>query len=211
MLFQPGKNDDQGNYQVLTIKCIRSILIAALFLSGIGSVHASSDKFASIELFELAMNNGKKYAGEVGYRIDEKYQIRFTFMDILLTERHLASDTEAYAIDGNNVKGIFKAYEFNLDRFITKRIYASINYGYHENRYTHTVLQNSSVGNSTATIGTGIGYFRKNLFGFERAYLNLNMPIRYYVNELEETRLGDATVRPHVIVNNLWLFVGVVF
>jgi hypothetical protein len=65
--------------------------------------------------------------------------------------------------------------------------------------------------NETPAAGIGIGYSRANLFGIRPLHIDFTMPVRYYFNGIEETKLGDATVRAHKIVPNTWLFIGYKF
>jgi hypothetical protein len=162
------------------------------------------------ETLEMAMNEFGHFAGEVGYRFGPAYQIRLTIMEVNLTERHLSSPWEAAAIDGKNVEGYLRGYELHIDRFIARRWYVSGNVGYYEDTYSHTELD-ESLKSRTLTVGSGVGYTRADLFGIRGLYVNVNIPVRYYLNKIEETRWGDTTVRPHVVVNNIWLFVGYQF
>ncbi len=166
--------------------------------------------FVAYETLEMAMNNFQHFAGEIGYRFNQKNQMRMTIMEVKLTERHLSSGWEAGAVDGNDVEGYFRGYEMHYDRFIFKHWYVSANLGYYNDEYNHTKLE-EGLENKTVTIGTGIGYTRNHLFGIKHFYLNFSIPVRYYFNHIEKTKLGETTIRPHVIVNNMWLFLGYKF
>ncbi|MCI0555590.1 MAG: hypothetical protein L0287_31990 [Anaerolineae bacterium] len=166
--------------------------------------------FGAYETLEMAMNNFKYFAGEIGYRFNQKNQMRMTILEVKLTERHLSSGWEAAAVDGNDVEGYFRGYEINFDRFFSKHWYVSANLGYRSDEYNHTLLD-ESLENKTMTIGTGIGYTRNHLFGIKHFYLNFSMPVRYCFNHLDETKLGETTIRPHIVVNNIWLFLGYKF
>ena len=135
------------------------------------------------------------------------YEIRFSVMEVDLTESHLSSSWQAYAVDGDHVEGYLRGYELHLDRFVRGGFYVGVNAGYYADTYEHTVLPDR-IENETATVGLGLGYSRSNLFGVPHLHVDVSSPIRYYFNQIERTRLGDATVREHVVVNNLWLFVG---
>lgn len=187
-------------------KLLRIIFVFAM-LSGATNVSASSSNFVALELFELSMNEFKYFAGEIGHKFNDKYQTRLTIMDVQLTERHLSSN-EAAAVDGNNVAGVFRGYEVNLDRYFTKNWYVSVNVGHYTDIYQHVILEDQSLKNETFTVGTGVGYLKQNPFGINHSYINFNVPLRYYFDSIDETMLGDATVREHLIVGNLWLFVG---
>ena len=166
--------------------------------------------FVAYEVLEMAMNEFRYFAGEAGYQFGPKYRARLTVMEVDLTERHLSSSWEAGAVDGEDVVGYFRGYEAHVDRFFFRNWYASGSLGYYQDSYEHTVLD-ESLENRTLTIGSGIGYRRENLLGVRHLYLDFNIPVRYYFNQIEETEWGDATVRPHVVVNNIWLFVGYKF
>ena len=133
-----------------------------------------------------------------------------TIMEVKLTEQHLSSGWQSAAVDGNDVEGYFRGYEMHYDRFISKHWYVSANLGYYNDEYNHTKLD-EGLENKTLTIGTGIGYMRNDLFGVKHLYLNFSVPVRYYFNHIEETKLGETTIRSHVIVNNIWLFLGYKF
>ena len=78
---------------------------------------------------------------------------------------------------------------------------------YYADTYEHTELP-VQVENETLTAGFGLGYSRPNLFGMKHLHINFALPVRYYFDGIEETKLGDATVREHFVVNNMWLFLG---
>lgn len=156
------------------------------------------------------MNRFRNFAGEVGYRFDSRYQVRLTIMEVDLTERHLSSSWEAYAVDGEDVVGYLRGYELHLDRFVLGNWYVGANIGYYADTYEHTELPDR-VENETLTLGLGLGYSRANLFGIDHLFFNFALPVRYYFDQIEETKLGDATVREHLVVNNMWLFVGYQF
>jgi hypothetical protein len=142
--------------------------------------------FVAYEILEMAMNEFRYFAGEVGYQFGPKYRTRLTGLEVDLTERHLSSSWEAVAVDGEDVIGYLRGYEAHLDRFFSKNWYVSGSLGYYEDRYEHTVL-GESLENQTFTVGSGIGYRRENLFGVGHLYLNFNIPVRYYFNQIEET------------------------
>ena len=166
--------------------------------------------FVAYETLEMAMNKFRHFAGEVGYQFGAKYRARITIMEVDLTERHLSSSWEAGAVDGEGVVGYFRGYEVHADRFVYRNWYVSGSLGYYADSYEHEE-RNESLENQTMTVGSGIGYQRDNLFGVRHLYVNFNIPLRYYFNRIEETEWGDTTIRPHVVVNNIWLFVGYKF
>jgi hypothetical protein len=190
-----------------------SVAIAALMLALVEPASAQPSPvdregaFIAYEVAEMTMNQFRNFAGEVGYRFRSPYQARLTIMEVDLTERHLSSSWESAAVDGRNVTGYFRGYELHVDRFLLSNLYVSANVGYYADTYTHTQLPDR-VKNKTFTVGSGVGYSRPNIFGIQHLHFNFNVPVRYYFNRLEETQLGDATVREHVVVNNMWLFIG---
>jgi hypothetical protein len=163
--------------------------------------------FVAYETLEMVMNRFQNFAGEFGYRFGSKYQIRLSVMEVKLTERHLASTWESAAVDGKGVKGYFRGYELHADRFFYGNWYIGANLGYYADKYEHVTLP-VRVKNQTPTVGIGLGYSRANLFGVEHLYLDFSNPFRYYFDQIKKTKLGDATVMPHVVVNNMWFFVG---
>ena len=183
------------------------LAVAILVVENVHGQVRQDGPFVAYETMEMAMNEFKNFAGEAGYRFDSKYQIRFSIMEVELTERHLSSKWEAAAISGKNVEGYMRGYEVHVDRFFAGNWYVSASLGYYEDTYRHIELD-ESLENRTMTVGSGIGYSRSNLFGIRNLYFNFDIPVRYYFNPIEETMLGESTVRPHVVVNNVWIFLG---
>jgi hypothetical protein len=159
------------------------------------------------ELLEMAMNGFQYFAGEVGYAFDDRHRLRLTAMEVKLTERHLSSEYEAAAIDGEGVTGYLRAYELHYQRRMWRGLYLSGAIGYTRDRYKHEESGDELI-NHTPTVGLGVGYRWKNPLSVPHLYVDLAVPVRYYINPIDETQLGDATVRPHVVVNNIWLFIG---
>jgi hypothetical protein len=166
--------------------------------------------FMGYEALEMSMNRFRNFAGQLAYRLDSRHRARLSVMEVKLTERHLSSKWEAAAVDGNNVEGYLRGYEAHLDRFFSKNWYVSGSVGYYEDTYQHT-LSEALLENRTPTVGAGVGFLKRDLFGVKGLSLDASLPVRYYFNRIEKTKLGDATIRPHVVVNNLWLFVGLEF
>jgi len=189
-------------------------LIIALFVTlSFNSVTAQSNErssfFIGYETFEMTMNKFQNFAGEVGYRFNDKHQIRLMIGEVNLTERHLSSKWEAAAVDGDNVEGYFRIYEFYYDRYFGKRknFYYSGSMAYVKDEYNHLISDNR-LENETATVGLAIGYKKENLFGIKHLYANISIPFRYYFNDIPETKWGDTTISAHKFVNNFWFFVG---
>ena len=173
--------------------------------------HDKSDHralFVGYETLEMAMNRFKNFAGELGYRFNSRFQARLTIMEVSLTERHLSSRFEAAAIDGDGVTGYFRGYEAHLQWYPWRRLYLSGGIGYYHDMYDHK-KSGEVLRNHTPTVGVGVGYTWNEPLGIPYLYADAAMPFRFYFNSIDETRLGGARVRTHLIVNNLWLFLGV--
>ncbi len=185
------------------------LLITIPFNSLVHAQEENTSFFIGYETLEMSMNKFQYFAGEFGYRFDDKNQIRLMIGEVNLTERHLSSKWEAVAVDGENVEGYFRIYELYYDRYFGKREswYYSANVAYVRDKYTHLISDNS-IDHETATIGFCIGYRKENLFGVNHLYLNASIPFRYYLNDIPETQWGDTKILPHKYVNNIWLFVG---
>lgn len=162
--------------------------------------------FAAYEITEMGMNNFRHFAGEVGFRFGPKHQLRLSVMEVAVTERDLAGWWSA-AVDGKGVRGYLRGYELHADRFFHGHWYVSANAGYYANEFRHITLP-QRIWNETLTAGVGIGYTKPNLFGIEHLHLDFTMPIRYYFDGIEETKLGSATVNVHKVVPNSWVFIG---
>lgn len=154
-----------------------------------------SSFFIGYETFEMTMNKFQNFAGEVGYRFNEKDQIRLMIGEVKLTERHLSSSWEAAAVDGDNVEGYFRIYELYYDRYFGKRknFYYSGNVGYVKDEYNHLISDNG-LENETVTIGFSIGYRKENIFGIKHLYTNISLPFRFYLNDIPETQWGETTI-----------------
>lgn len=188
-----------------------ALLSTALGGSGAATALAQQGKtgwFAGYELLEMTMNEFRNFAGEIGYRANQDDQFRLVYMDVRLTERHLSSKTESAAVDGDDVEGTFRLYELNYDNYFDgSNWYWSLSAGYERSVYQHTELDERAVLESNA-VGAGFGYLTSNFLWIEGLLFNFSVPFRYYFEPLEETKLGDTTIREHRIVNNIWVFVG---
>lgn len=165
--------------------------------------------FVGYETLEMSMNKFKYFAGEIGYRINPRHQIRLVIGEIKLTESHLASSWQARAVDGDNVEGYFRIYELNYDYFIGKRRnwYYGANIAYVNDQYEH-MISDKKIDNHTFTIGLHAGYQFMDLFGIKHLYINASLPFRFYFNQIPEQKWGETTVQKHALVDNIWLFVG---
>ncbi|WP_159092250.1 hypothetical protein [Aquimarina sp. Aq107] len=189
------------------------LIITLILIFLISSIDAQSNKrssfFVGYETFEMTMNKFQNFAGEVGYRFNDKNQIRLMIGEVNLTERHLSSKWEAAAVDGDNVEGYFRIYELYYDRYFGKRknFYYSGSMAYVKDEYNHLISDNS-LENETPTVGFAFGYRKENLFGIKHLYVNISIPFRYYVNDIPETTWGETTISSHKFVNNFWFFIG---
>lgn len=176
--------------------------------AGLGAQVAPSHRgaFVSYEISEMAMNNFRHFAGEAGFRFDQRRQVRLTVMEVAVTERDLAGWWSA-AVDGEGVEGYLRVYEISADRFVRGNWYLGVNAGYAANEF-RLVTGPDRIRNETVTAGMAVGYSRANAFGVQPLHINLTMPVRVYFNGIAETRLGTATVRAHKVVPNTWLFIG---
>lgn len=185
-------------------------LVFVLFFSTVNAQNNDrANFFIGYETLEMAMNKFQNFAGEIGYRFDDKNQIRLMIGEVNLTERHLSSNWEAAAVDGDNVEGYFRIYELYYDRFFGKRKnwYYSGSAAYVRDKYEHLTSDNR-IDSETATIGFSIGYKKETLFNVNHLYVNAAIPFRYYFNDIPEAQWGDTKVLAHKYVNNIWLFVG---
>jgi hypothetical protein len=188
------------------VLALASLLVLPSFAAAQAGSGAERGPFVAYELTEMAMNYFKHFAGEVGYRFGSRSQLRFSVMEVVVSERDLAGWWSA-SVAGEGVEGYMRGYELHADRFFKGNWYLSANAGYYANEFRHVTLPDR-IWNETLTAGIGIGYSRANLFGVKRLHLDFTMPIRYYFNGIEETKLGEATVRAHKIVPNTWVFLG---
>lgn len=168
--------------------------------------------FIGYETLEMAMNKFQYFAGEIGYRLNDKHQLRLMIGEVNLTERHLSSKWEAVAVDGENVEGYFRIYELYYDHYFGKRknFYYSASTSYVRDKYSHLISDNK-IDHESATVGFSIGYRKEHLFGIKQLYLNASVPFRYYFNGIPETQWGETRILPHKFVNNIWFFIGFYF
>lgn len=194
---------------MMFLRCTIGVIII-LFTTATNAQNLEYSKFfIGYETLEMAMNRFQNFAGEVGYRIDDKNQIRLMVGEVKLTERHLSSSWEAAAVDGKNVEGYLRIYELYYDRYFGKQKtwYYSGSMGYVRDKYTH-LISIKNIDNETATIGFSVGYRKENLFGIQHLYLNAAIPFRYYFNDIPETQWDETKILAHKFVNNIWLFIG---
>lgn len=170
--------------------------------------------FIAYELGEMVFNKFQNFSGEVGIKLKNDNLVRFVYQNVKLSEKHLSSDF-AKAVDGKNVRGLMRSYEIFYDLKVLNiqsqsKVYFGISAGYANDYYEHTILDRS-VENTSWTVGFAPSFRETDLFKVKGLYINLAVPFRYYFDPLEQTNLGDATVKRHRLVNNIWFFVGYQF
>ncbi|MGY6647886.1 hypothetical protein [Wenyingzhuangia sp. IMCC45574] len=165
--------------------------------------------FVGYGLGEMAFNKFQNFSGEIGIRFKNQHILRFVYNNIKATEEHLSSNF-ANAVDGNNVRGLIKSYDLIYNIPIVKGFSLGALGGYANDYYEHTRL-NESVENFSPTLGFSLGYRATTLFKIKGLYSYFEIPFRFYLNPLEETKLGNATVTRHFFVNNIWFFIGIEF
>lgn len=191
---------------------LRMLITLAIALC-LNSLYAQQNDYSSFfigyETLEMTMNKFQNFAGEVGYRFDDKNQVRLMIGEVKLTERHLSNKWEAAAVEGDNVEGYLRIYELYYDRYFGKKKnwYYSGSVAYVRDKYNHLISDNK-LDHETATVGFSIGYKKEKLFGIKNLYLNAAIPFRYYLDVIPETQWGDSKILEHKYVNNIWLFIG---
>ncbi|MFN3999304.1 hypothetical protein [Algoriphagus sp.] len=165
--------------------------------------------FLGYELGEMAFNNFQNFSGEFGLKFKNDNQLRFVYQNVKLSEKHLSSNF-ARNVDGENIRGLMKSYEVFYDYQLLKNIYFGASVGYANDYYEHTTLA-ESVSNLSPTVGFSPSYRETDIFKIKGLYFHLAVPFRYYFAPLEETQLGNSKVNKHLLVNNIWFFIGFQF
>lgn len=166
--------------------------------------------FMAYDFGEAAFNQFRSLGGEVGVRFKNDHLLRLAHTNLHLTEKHLSSSF-AIAVDGKNVKGKQFGFElfYDLPIFV-KGLYIAPSAGYYENTYTHTVL-NEKLEKSSFTVGTAISFTEMDLFKLKGLYYRVSVPFRFNLDPIQETKLGDTTIKSNLFDNNIWFFVGFQF
>lgn len=188
------------------IKLISGILLFTS-LQSLGQERAKY--FVAYEFGEMAFNRFRNFAGETGVKFKNNRMLRFVYMDVKLTEKHLSSGF-ANVVSGKNVEGHFKGYELFYDVPVFKGVHLGGSVGYYNDFYRHT-LSGQSVSHTTPTLGFGVNYRETDLFKLKGMYFNLAVPFRFYLRPLEKTDLSGSTVNRHFFENNIWIFIGYEF
>lgn len=165
--------------------------------------------FIGYEFGEMAFNSFQNFSGEVGLKFENDNLLRFVYQNVNLSEKHLSSNF-ATSVDGKNIRGLMKSYEVFYDYHLLKNFYLGASIGYANDYYEHTILR-ESVENFSATVGFAPSYRETDIFKIKGLYFNLAIPFRYYFEPLEEAYMGSSKVNRHLVVNNIWFFVGYQF
>lgn len=166
--------------------------------------------FIAYDLGEAAFNQFKSLGGEAGVRFKNNHLLRLSHTNLHLTEKHLSSSF-ASAVDGKNVEGKQFGFELFYDfPVFVKGLYIAPSVGYYNNEYTHTIL-NEKLEKSSLTIGTAISFTEMDLFKLKGLYYRFSVPFRFNLNPIEETKLGDTTIKSNLFDNNIWFFIGFQF
>lgn len=185
------------------MKCVLQTLLLCsvlLFSKAHGSV------FIGYEFGEMAFNDFKHFAGEIGYSLKDNKAVRVSVLNIALSEEHLSSNS-ARSVDGDNVFGLWRGLELFYDQPIRKNLSWSITGGYFDTEYQHTQLT-ESVTHKTASIGVALSYGEPSLFGINNLYWRFTLPLRYYFKPLDRTMLGDAVINRSTYEYNPWIYIG---
>ncbi len=190
-------------------------LFMSLFINGFAQDVLPENKvkiYAGYDLGEMVFNKFQNFSGEVGVKFKNGHAVRFAYMNVKLTEKHLSSGF-AGAVDGGNVTGLWKGYDliFDIPLYRFKKndnvIYGGASVGYHDNTYQH-VISEESFSHKTNTVGFGAGFKETNVFNIKGLYVNLYIPFRYYFDTLEEARLGNSIVKKAKLEQTLHFFIG---
>lgn len=168
-----------------------------------GSLHIGYD------FGQMAANGFKHVAGEISYSFENEHALRIAVFNVALSERHLSSN-EASAVDGNNVEGIWRGLDLYYDYPVTKNIFVSPSLGYHDHKFTHTVL-GTSVDQSRGTAAVALSYLDDGILGFENLYWRFSIAAKYDLTEQDEQILGDAIVSGDSLGIALALSIGYEF
>jgi len=166
--------------------------------------------FIGLETLVMVLNDYADIAGEVGYRFNKRAQLRFTLMDIKKTETHFVNSYRAKGIKGDNVQANYQGYELHFDLFLSKCFYLSASAGYYKDSYKHLV-SDKKISNKSYTIGSGLGFKKCGILISDQLYFNLNIPFRYYFNNIEKVCLGNTSIECDKLINNIWFFIGYKF
>jgi len=172
-------------------KAIREGVLPFFFIIIPSTVSANS-WHVGYDIGQMAFNDFKYLAGEVGYRFENDHALRLAVFNVALSERHLSSD-EASVVDGDNVRGLWRGVDLYYDYSVTKSLFVSPSIGYHDQTFTHTVL-GTSVSHTSLAAGFALSYFEEDILGFENLYLRFSLTFGHKFNEQSDAILGDSIV-----------------
>lgn len=172
------------------MKRFNAALLACLLTANF-QVNASS-VFVGYEFGQMAFNGFQNFAGEVGYTLDSNATIRLSYLNVALSERHLSS-SEASAVDGDNVEGLWRGVEFLYDVPINRHIFIGPSVGYFDSIYSHTEL-NEEIRKKSSTVGLALSYSDNGIWRFDNLYWRFSISYRHYLNPMQRTTLGDSVV-----------------
>lgn len=171
--------------------------------------------FLAYEFGEAIFNRFQSFSGEIGLSFPNKHLIRLVHQNVQLTEAHLSSNF-ASIVKGDNVEGSlfgFEAlYSFPLYRWKNdcQIIYISPSVGYHQNGYSHLILE-EAFEKSSMTAGLELALRETDLFGIRGLYYALTIPTRIHFSSHDAFTLGDTQISSNRFDNNIWLFIGYQF
>lgn len=185
---------------------LRIIVLCTLTMP---SISGAGSYFVAYELGEMAFNDFKNFAGEVGYNFDNGRSLRLSYMNVALTEQHLSSSSVA-AVDGDNVEGLWQGFDIYYDYPIPYNFFISPSIGYHDTEYSH-VLLDESVRHRTATLGLAFSYLGDDVLGIDELYWRFTVTVNRRLDPFDDTMLGDSTVTGGSWDYYPQLFIGYVF
>jgi len=189
-------------------KCFLLRLTAVIALI-FPSISTANSIFVAYELGEMTFNDFKNFAGEIGYNFENNHSVRFSFMNVALSEKHLSSSS-VLAVQGGNVEGLWYGVDIYYDYPIWNRFSISPAIGYHDTEYTH-VLLGESVAYGTATAGLALAYLGDDFLGINALYWRLTATYNHRFSPLGEKPLGDSTVSGDSYDFYPQLFIGYAF
>ena len=77
---------------------------------------------------------------------------------------------------------------------ITTNVFVSPSVGYHDTKYTHTVL-GTSVRHTSPSIGFSVSYLGDDVLGLESLYWRFSLTLGYNLKEQRESILGESVVK----------------
>jgi len=188
---------------------LRPVALVLLLCTFFSTSNALATTYIGYELGEMTLNKFKRFAGEIGYQFDNHATLRLVYLDVVLSEKHLASNF-AGAVDGGNVEGLLRGVEIYYDYPVTKNIFIGASTGKFNLKYNHTTLD-ESVESQSNTLGFALSYVGDVSSNFEQLYWRFSGTFRYYFDPIEETMLGESIVNDGQYAIVPWIFIGIRF